>query len=214
MPKLTVVVSAEARAINGLSVSRDGVSMGEAQFGVSIPVDLGSHTVHVSAPHRKPWDGIVEVKQEGETLDVKVPALEPDGSTSGAALTAPPASEPASPAPSPGPSTEHTGKWRTAGYVVGGVGVVGLGIGAGFGVAAISKNNQSGPHCGNGTCDSTGGALRNSANGLANGANVSAVLGALALAGGAVMVFVLPSDKPANTQVAIGPGGMFLEGRW
>jgi hypothetical protein len=40
------------------------------------------------------------------------------------------------------------------------------------------------------------------------------VLGGLALAGGAVMVFALPSNKPVSTQVAVRARGVFLEGRW
>jgi hypothetical protein len=151
LPKLSVVVSAEARAVNGLSISRDGVSMGEAQFGVAIPVDLGPHTVHVTAPHRKPWDGTVEAKQEGESLELKVPPLDPEQGSPLAPRATPPATSRSDSSPDlaspPASSSEHGGPWRTAGYVVGGVGVVGVGMGVAFGAVAIAKTGQSGSDC-------------------------------------------------------------------
>ena len=129
LPKLSVVVSPEARAVAGLNVVRDGVAMGEAQFRVPIPVDLGAHTVHVTAPHMKPWEGSIDVKKEGESVELAVPALEPE----------PVKTEP----PPPPPPPQRSGTMRTVGYAVGGVGIVGIGIGAALGAVAISKRTRA-----------------------------------------------------------------------
>ena len=52
LPSLLIAVSAEARAIPGLEVLRDGQLVGAPQLGVPIPSDAGEHTLEARAPGR------------------------------------------------------------------------------------------------------------------------------------------------------------------
>jgi hypothetical protein len=138
LAKLTIVVTGPARAIPGLVVVRDGKALGEAQWGVALPVDPGKHQVTAAAPGRKPWDGTVDVGEaKAETLEV--PALE----------AAPePAPQPPPPASVPPPAS--TGGAPTWAWVTGGLGIAALGVGAGFGVKALVASgtcNVDGMYC-------------------------------------------------------------------
>ena len=56
-PKLAkLVIELEPGAsVPGLSVSRDGVAVGEGVYGMALPVDPGPHVVEAQAPGRKPF---------------------------------------------------------------------------------------------------------------------------------------------------------------
>ncbi|HET9959649.1 MAG TPA: hypothetical protein VFQ61_34390, partial [Polyangiaceae bacterium] len=51
----------EASRISGLEVSRDGVALGAAMWGVAVPVDPGAHTLTAKASGREPWTQTVSV---------------------------------------------------------------------------------------------------------------------------------------------------------
>jgi serine/threonine-protein kinase len=106
---------------------------------------------------------------------------------------------------------------------VGAAGVVSLGVGIGVGLAAKSKVNQSnGPDGGcnasTGVCTTQNGEdLRSSAVGMATAATVVFVVGAVAVAGGAVLYLTAPHDSPAASlaiapSVMPGGGGALLRG--
>lgn len=72
LSKLVIRVSAAAK---GIRVSRDGVVLGEAVWGVAVPVDPGTYTVEAHAPGRSTWSASVSVPElAGETV-VTVPEL-------------------------------------------------------------------------------------------------------------------------------------------
>jgi hypothetical protein len=91
---LTVVVP-PANDAPGLDVRVDGVAVRTAARGVSMPVDLGDHTVEATAPGRHPWSQRVSVSEVATKVSVLVPALEPDAPI--APIASEPSTAPASP---------------------------------------------------------------------------------------------------------------------
>jgi hypothetical protein len=209
IPKLIVTVSDAAKGTPGLAITRDGAVVSEVQLGVPILVELGKHTVVATGEGGKRWDTTVNITKEGETVTVTVQGLM---ATVGAAP--PPAARvvPVAPEPPRGPSPV-----RVAGFVVGGAGLVGLGVGAAFGAIAMSKNSASKAdgHCdAQNLCDATGKAARLDAIHAATVSTAGFIAGGVALAGGVVMVIVGKPAAPVNAAIDIGPGSVSLKGRW
>ncbi len=125
---LTVVVS---QSIPGLEVKRDGNVIAEGVLGAAMPVDSGTHTIDAAAPGRVPFSTKVVIPASQGAATVTIPAL---------AMAAGPA-EPQAQASTTG-NTQ-----RLVGVVVTGVGVVGIGVGAVFGVLALGKKSSAGDHC-------------------------------------------------------------------
>jgi len=107
---------------------------------------------------------------------------------------------------------------QTVGFVVGGVGIVGLGVGSFFGVQAISKNNDA-------KCDANSICVnpqsRRDAQGAATISTIGFAAGGVLAAGGIALVLFAPKDRKADgarvvasPMVAQGIGGVVLQGRW
>ena len=129
-------VAAQSRTIqHRLKIELDGAALGRPAIGVAVPVDPGPHKVQASAPGRHSWDTSVEVGKDPSTQSIVVPVLAKAPKNAGAAT--------------PGASgfldrPKSNGKTqRTIAYVLGGVGVVGLGVGTAFGLSAISNRSAT-----------------------------------------------------------------------
>lgn len=118
------------------SVKLDGHPLPAAALGVPIPIDPGSHAIEVSAPGKATYSAQFATAADAVT-EVPVPALAPL-ETAGAPQ--PPAPAPATVETEEPPS--GSGK-RTAGWVVGGVGVAALGVAAVLGVRALSLGSTA-----------------------------------------------------------------------
>jgi hypothetical protein len=221
---ITVVVP-EASRVQGLTVQRDGVSLGIAAWGTAVPVDPGSHTVTARAPGRKPWDTTVKVVDGVQPVQVTVPVLdvEPPASTApapgptGATQPAlkPTATQPAGAAQplvlSPPPAATTPGDSRpsstqaTIGYVVGAAGLVSAIVGTVFGVEAISKNDDSKRQCFTyTTCTPRGSQLRDDAFRAATISTVGFGLAAVGVAGGIILIATAPKARtPGPTAMAL-----------
>ncbi|WP_437961309.1 hypothetical protein WME76_17840 [Sorangium sp. So ce119] len=195
---LTVDVPEAVRAYRGLEIRRDGVPLGEPQWGASLPVDTGEHEIVATARNRKPWRRSAVVTADGETVSVAIPALEPDGRD-----------EPARPRPATG------GAQRAAGLVVGGAGLIGAGVGVFFGVRAALKLNESNEagHCHDGNlCDDVGYVAREQAVAAGDVSTVLLLAGGAALAGGVALFLTAPKPERTGAHVALGPHGIALRG--
>jgi hypothetical protein len=214
LAKLTIAVPPGAR-VPGLDVRRDDSTVGEGQWGTSLPLDTGQHTVAASAPGYKPWSTVVGIATDGSTASVEIPALQklPDPAASGPAATAPAA------APFWGPQ-------RIAGFAVGSAGLVGVVVGSVFGGITLSKSSASKSHCAAdlSTCDATGVQLQQDAHTTATASNIAFGIGGAALIAGVVTFATAPSaSAPATSGAArltIGPvagaymTGLVLQGGW
>jgi hypothetical protein len=204
-PKLAkLVIELEPGAsVPGLSVSRDGLVVGEGVFGTALPVDPGPHVVEARAPGRKPFSAHVESAGAG-LVSVKIPAL--------AAESTPVAAPVVAPQHDAGPSsTEEPGFWsplRVTGVITAGVGLGGIAVGSVFGAKALSLNSDSKSDCTGDVCGETGFADRKDARKAGN-VSTAFFAGGLGLAAvGVVLVIVgAPRAKEGSAFVTPLPGG-------
>jgi hypothetical protein len=214
LAQLTIRVPDAIRGAPGLSITRDGVPVGEAQWGMPVPVDKGSHTIVASATGKVRWEKETDVPANGASVSIDVAVL----ANAPAPPPAPPGAAGADKAGSETPSFWITR--RIAGAAIGGVGFVGVVIGSVFGGIAISKKNASNDgHCVVNQCDMTGAQLRSDGLVAARVSTGTFIPGLVLLAGGATLFF-LPSAKPTTgktpsapaARVEVGPGTVELSG--
>jgi hypothetical protein len=96
LSRLMIVVPPESR-IEGLEVRIDGALIGAVAWGVSAPIDPGTHKVGATAAGRKPWSVEVTIGAEADKKSVQVPFLEidPNAPVPGAKPETPSSSGPA-----------------------------------------------------------------------------------------------------------------------
>ena len=221
-PKLSKLV---ITASSDVAVSRDGVALDRAQIGVPIPVDPGAHTIEATASGKKAWKTTVDVSGNAASVSVAVPTLEDAPVEKPVATVAPPPPPPptTSVAPPPPPTEPATGNGqRTAGYVVGAVGIVGIGLGTFFALSARSKYKDSLQMCSStdkNLCSADGVSKRDDARSAGNIATIAGGIGAAALVGGVVLVLTAPSSSSsptASARVELLPslGGATIRGAW
>jgi hypothetical protein len=186
-PKIPRVTLSVEGAVAGEQVTVDGAPVHQAAWGLPTPFDPGSHQITVAAQGKKTWQSQFDLAV-GEQKVVTIPVLESD--LQAAAAPAPAAGEPA---PVDASAEESAKKKRMTGYIVGGVGVVSLGVGAVFGIQALSKRSQSDEHCPADKCTAEGVALNDEAKTAAWIANIGVGLG---LVGIGVGTYLILSAKP------------------
>jgi hypothetical protein len=105
---------------------------------------------------------------------------------------------------------------RITGTVVGGVGVVGMVLFGVFGGLHLSKYNDLQDQCPNGRCPASLQEDADSGRGLQTAANVSLVIGAVGLVGGAgllIPTYVIERGPGSSAlELRVGPGSAYLEG--
>ncbi len=188
----TVVVSAKDGDGNDLFDVRvlvDGVPKATKLDGHAMPMDPGSHAFHFELPNGTSFDRQVLVKEGSPNQDVSV------------VLGAPTKIAPVEPLPQPiqslPPLPVVTSTWNVVGYSIAGAGLAGLGLGALFGVLAITDRNQA-------NCDASGcdpGPLAD-ARTMATGSTVSFVVGGtLFVTGAAILLFAPKSRRSVHATV-------------
>jgi len=235
LPKLKIRVSSKNRKIPGFKISRDELSVGEAQWGESFPVDPGTRTITARADGYKSWTSNVEIPIASQETIVEVPDLEaepsaaPPGPAPGVVET--PHVTPSSPPPPPNvdrprkdPESDGSGDTqRTAGFIVGGIGVLGITVGSVFGFMSIAKQSEADEKCKAPdfkVCNRSGIATGEDADTLGNISTIAFIGGGLFAVGGAILYFTAPSAPPskAATTPRITPmvgaqgGGLSLRG--
>ena len=161
--------------------------------GEPVFVDPGAHQVVASAPGKRPWSSRVSVTQGMRVVDVTAPPLAPD--------VAP--SAPAQPTPS----------WpaqRTVALVVAGAGVVGLGVGAYFGLSSRADHNDAEGLCPNrDACSSPDGVSKwSDATSKGTASTIAFAAGGAALVAGGILWFtapvrVVPHVSPTHAGLAV-----------
>jgi hypothetical protein len=228
-PKLSRLVIRVPAASNagGLTIIRDGKDIARPVWGTAIPIDPGPHEVKASAPGKKPWTTKVDVESGGVTTTLDIPTLlddkpiEPSPLASGSPSALPP------PGPVRGPATTpSTGNaQRAIGLVLGGLGVAGIVTGTVFALRSSSQKDEAKTHClpsDPGQCYPEGVDLNDKAKSSATTANISFLVGGLALASGVIVFLAAPRSKhqdappTVSLSAAMGPGsgGVTLQGAW
>lgn len=143
--KLKIAVAAPADA--QLLVKVDGEVVPVANLNTNRPIDPGSHLVEASAPGFKPVSARVKLAEGGVDSVALTLELDPDAPkapVAGPIITTAPVTSP--------PPAAETSRSRTPAYAVLGVGAVGLGVGAVFGILAIGKKTDLDTACANKVC--------------------------------------------------------------
>jgi hypothetical protein len=143
LSRIKILVPADVR-VDGLTVKIDGEAKGEPLWG-GIPVDPGTRKLVVTAPGKKTLTRDVKIDDEGVVVPVTIPKLEdapvaegPKGAGGGAVT---------------GPDLEKVEEYaanrarRTAGFVVGGIGIATLAVGGAFGIGAIINDGNAKDAC-------------------------------------------------------------------
>ena len=197
LAKLTIKVEDPAEKIE---VTRDGAPTSPASWGTPIPVDTGTHTVQATAPTRKPFKTTVTVAKDGDRMEVVVTRLELAPAAPVGAVTPP--------TPKTQPLVVHSGDdgagQRTIGFVVGGVGVAGIAVGAITGLVAMGKNSDSKKTCPNdGACASSDAVSANDgAKTFGLVSTIAFIAGGVGVAAGAILIFTAPTDKGSQSASA------------
>jgi hypothetical protein len=190
------------------TTTREGnATYGSASFGVPLPMDPGKHELLVAAPGRAERTLTVEL-HEGETRNVAV--------VPGPLLAAPmeSAAHGATPDVSDREQTAasaHSGS-KTLGFVLGGVGVAGVGVAAVTGILALGKKSSADEECNDQlrTCSQAGKDADSAGRSLMTISTIGWVVGVAGLAGaGAYFVLAGRGDEKPKTAIGttIFPGG-------
>jgi hypothetical protein len=203
LPRLAIEVSAAARTAPGLEIRRDGAAIGEAQWGVAVPVDPVRHLVLATAPGHEPWAVSAEVTGPGK-VTLTVPALTP------LTPTTPPG--PVSPPADPGRGR------RAAGLIAGGAGVATLG--AAILLQALATSDLGA--CPDPShCTGSAGPQYDAGRREQFGADALYALGAASLAAGALLYLTAPSAPDGRAArggvrwtARVAPAALGLQGAW
>jgi hypothetical protein len=195
---VTIRVDPATLGVAGLTILRDGVPLGPAAFGTSLPVDPGRHVVRAEAPGYAPWEASFEIGDAPQRSALAVPAL--------TALAPPPSARtpvtPPKPLPPPlAPGSFEMTPLRLGGVALGAAGVACLGIATAATIRALDKKASSDPTCDATGCDDQGHDDRVAAQEAAVWATASAISGAVLLGAGAVL-YVLGKPHASHPAAA------------
>jgi hypothetical protein len=215
LERLTVLVGPTVPRA-GLQVMRDGTPVPSEELGLAVAVDPGDHAVVVTTPGHASQTFTAHVGPENPNATIRIDRLDEPPSSAGEAggahagttaapppigTTAPPPATTGLPElPPVPPPQDGAAARRWIGLGVGAVGIVGVGVGATFGLLAKVKLDQSN----GGGCDATsdrctpaGFPMRKDAASAAMVSNVSFAAGAVLLAAGIVLYLTAPKPTPA-----------------
>ncbi|MCU0686776.1 MAG: hypothetical protein MUF34_31770 [Polyangiaceae bacterium] len=216
---LTVLV---AHKVPGLVVKRNGEVLEAAQFDVRLPTDPGDYAITAEAPGRVPFRTTVLLEPERGDAKVTVPELAAEVAKV-EPVPPPPPTATVLPAPS-APEAEASPRGKPiAGYVVGGIGLAALGVGATFGVMALGSHSSAEDACPEHTnCSASAIDDRDRAGTQALIANIGVAAGVVGLGVGGYLLFLAPASKKVglgargNTGLTLvpNPTGLTLLGRF
>jgi hypothetical protein len=202
---VTLVVSSDVAAVEGVAVRLDGVEVRRPAWGVALPLDTGPHVVDARAPHRTAWRASFTIDRDGQASVVEVPLLAPAVEPAPAPVAPPPApietpAPAATPTPVPPPTAGTNGR-RVATIAAAATGVAGLGLGAYFGLRAIALSNEAKGGCPADRCTAGAAATSDHATTAADVSTAAFAIGAAGLGVAAVLYF---TDLGAS-RVAVAP---------
>jgi hypothetical protein len=183
VPRIKVVPPSPDPA--DLSVTVDGAPIDRAAMSAGVLVDPGVHVIVASTPRTAPWRANVSVPSRPEPVVVRVPDL---GGPAPAVADQP-------------RERRSAGAVDLLGWGATGLGVVALGVGAFFGVAAFEQEGRSKGLCNGNECPPQGVNLNHEANRDATVSDVGFAVGGVALATGLILL-LRPFGKAAPARPA------------
>jgi hypothetical protein len=223
LSRLMVAVAPGAE-VSGLEVRVDDTVLGKASWGFAMPYDPGAHQVTATAPGKKPYKASVVLGPKADRKEVMIGPLEAEPSQQ-VAVSAPTRPPPAKSNVAPPIATDATqgspAPSRVPLYLVGGLGVAGLGVGTYFGLQAISMRNTSNQVCPGTLCeDPIAVAKMESANRNAWISNVGFGVGIVGVGVATYLLFVGRASNETKNAVTVVPvvglreGGLSMSRAW
>lgn len=196
LPSLEIRLSANAP--DGSRIERDGLALGSASYGVSLPVDPGRHVVIVSAPEFAPRRYEISLA-ETERRMIEVEPGAPENHAPGEAqLSGDQRRGSATPA--------ATSTKRTLGFMIGGVGVAGIVVGSVTGLFALRAKSDMLDNCdavsGGFDCNQDGAHAASSGKTFATISTIGFAAGVVGLGVGGYLVL---SSGPTHTAFSAHP---------
>ena len=215
-PKLAMLVVKVADPAPKIEVKRDDAVIEKPSWGIKLPIDTGAHTVTANAPGFQPFTVKITIAADGEQKVVDVPKLTADAPAVATTTPPPPTTTPDSQPPPKVVVDDGADTRRTVGYIVGGVGIAGIGVGAVTGFLAIGKNKDSKDLCPTeGACPSKDGVDANdSAKKLGTISTIGFIAGGVLLATGAVLVITSRSKYALVPNIGPQNAGLTVAGRF
>jgi hypothetical protein len=194
LSRIKILVLPSVR-VAGIEIAVDGKKQAESLWEIGVPVDPGTHTVTADAPGKKSFESSVKIDDEKLIKTVQVLTL----------MDGPPALKKTE-LPPTGTSLIDAERaasiraQRTAGYVVGGGGVLLLSAGSVFGILAAGQASEASKCSSNEPCFASSDKLGPARSAYDRGsayANVSNVLVPLGIVAAGVGLYLVLSAKPA-----------------
>jgi len=205
LSKLEIAVSESA---DNVVVLRDGMEVARSLWGAAVAVDPGRRTIEARAPGRQSFWVTVDVPPGPTLVRVEVPVLAPD-STVEPVVERPRTTETSLMTRYDRAATKRPD--RTLAWVAGSIGLAGVAVGTGFGLAAISAWSDVKQLC-PGTprrCDNAGFERADTAEAYATASTIAFALGAAGI-GTAIALWVAAPERAARRSGAIvGATGRF-----
>jgi len=185
LSRLRVVVSQPAP---GQQIKRNGVAVRSPLWGTAVPVDPGIYELEASAPGREGWQTRRKVEGMGQTVEVVIPALRHE-----VALDV-----------RPEPKLTMPRRYQVASWMLAGVGVASVAVGATLGGLAIADKNNADELCPKpDACYDPGAELVDAARVKANAATVLLGIGASALLGAGGLWLLSPRQRETTDPVSL-----------
>lgn len=219
------------RAEPGMVITLNGKELrAAAAAGSGIPLDPGEATIEAEAPGKRRWSQRVVIGPGPSTTAVTIPPLAdaaapPRGAAAPvgderAARPSPQRQPPASPPPGP---VDEGSPVRTLGFIAGGVGLAGIGVGSVFGAITLAKAADVDKGCSDSDgCSPADVDTNEAARTTATVSTIAFGAGLACLGAGVAMVLMStsPSKAEASTRFWVAPdiastgGRVVVGGRW
>ena len=191
--------------VPGLEVTRNGIAVPPGAYGVSLPVDPGEHRIEARATGYDTYQKTITIDKGPTAARHEIPKLRaqpvaaiPSPEIDATMGSMPAQGKPLDPAPSAPPTPDRRlTKVQIAGIAVASAGIVLLGLGTGYGVRAMKKNNAAEENgCEGDICTmERGKRFSDDAWKASKVANVGVFGGAALLAGGLLTYFLAPKRE-------------------
>jgi len=212
LARLTVQVGESPPS--GFELTINGKRIDAALFGVAFPIDPGRYELVARAFGRTPWSSSIDV-QAAQQRSVQVPALDVARDVQALPPTDPYA--PAAPAGGIAEASATLSPRQRAAIIVGAGGVTAIAAGVVMGLVAQGKDDDAQQNCRGERCwTPDAAALNESARDWATGANISFIIGGLALATGGALYFwpqkssAAARSMPLDVSARVGTQGGIL----
>jgi hypothetical protein len=196
-PELAIALPASAP--RGTTVSRDGLPLGAPSLGVPLPVDPGEHVVVARTPDGVSHETRITVaRAEHRTVLVDLTVMP--------APVLAPVQTPAAPPPTPTPASAT----RTWAWIAGGVGLVGLAVGAIGGAIVLGDKSTIDSSCNpDKTCSPAGLSAPSKARTFGLVSDAGFAVGGVGLAASVILLLVSPS-RVVQPMAGAEPHGGFV----